>query len=155
MQKHPQSQTEHRSQSRRGVAWGDHLSGSPAPWRAFWPTGGAVVPPAASTQNLQQLRSGEGPPWQCRPAVKTHNKYLEIKLNAQVDLTTEVVLHVSPSLPHVQDICHSTAAVDELKQGWDTCGDGPYCWSWGSSYTGGRWRWPNRRRTVQQSHTLG
>lgn len=137
---------EHHSQSGREVAWAGHLSWWPALWRVFGLTGGAVVLPAASTQNLQQLRSGEGLPWRCRPAVETHNENL---------LKTKTKICISSILPDVQHICHSTAAADGIRRGLGTCEGALCCWFWGSSYTGGRWRWPKQRNIVQQSHTFG
>lgn len=84
-------------------------------------------------------------------------------VHIQVDVTTaeKDFSHIESNqkyagqvLPHIERICHSTAAADETGRGWGKGEDGLCCWSWGSSYTGGRWRWPKRRRTVQRSHTF-
>lgn len=60
-------------------------------------------------------------------------------------------LYFALTLPRCQGTGRSTAWADAWRPGWGTGEGVPCCWSWGSSCTAGRWRWPNRRRRGRQS----
>lgn len=118
------------------------------------------------TCTLESLRTNR---WSCSASSSIHTKLATTKKWRRPAMTVQAScgdtsweslkrktkICIWRTLPAVQHICHSTAAADEIRRGWGTGEDELCCWSWDSSYTGGRWRWPKQRKIVQQSHTFG